>query len=307
MVKPIPSFLVATLARNDLARLNNDLYDLQRQTASGVIAQDLKGYGQEAGRIVSARAAIAQSEGRVAAANRLAARLDIQDAALGKAGDAAAQLKQDIFEALASNDATYLAGRLEVAFGAATQAFNTTHEGVHVFAGERRGGPPVQADTLDELGAAIDTGALFSESTRTTAIDIGVGAPIAVAEKASDFATHLYNVFRDLHAFTSDPAVGAPLTDAQRATLTAIVGTLDVAYGKVVDAQGRNGDTQARLEGAVTRLTAQADLLTKHLGKVSEADLAEVAMRLSATKTQYEAAASVFAQIRDLSLVNFLD
>jgi len=306
-MKPIPSFLVSTLARTDLARISGELYDLQRQTASGARASDLKGYGAGASRIVSARTAIAQSAARVDAATRLTARFEIQDAALGKAASAAAQLKQDIFTALSSDNGAFLAGQLDNAFQLATDALNTQYEGVTLFAGERRAGAVINASSLSGLSGVINSDALYDESVRTPTLDIGVGAPIVVAEKASTFSRKLYDVFYDLRNITAGEALGQPLTENQRARLIGIVQNVDRAHRDVLDAQGRNGDTQARVERAVERLTAESDLLSKHLGETADADLAEVAMKLAAAQTQYQAAAKVFSQIKDLSLINFLD
>lgn len=307
MVKPVPTFLTAMLARTDLARINTTLYDLQRQTASGNLAADLKGYGAESGRIITARAAMAQAQARVDAANRLAARLDIQDTALGRVADAAATLKQSMMDALASDNGTYIAEQVKLAFNQITDAMNTTYEGVPLFAGDRRGDAAIQIDDIGELAGALTQSTLFAESVRTSSVDFGAGSPIEVAEKASTISRSLYSVLREVNSFLNASAVGAPMTADQRATLTGLVSNLDGAHKTVVDAQGRNGDRQAQLERTATRLSNHADLLNKHLGEVAESDLAEVAMRLSAAQTQYQAAASVFAQIKDLSLVNFLD
>lgn len=306
-MKPIPSFLVSTLARTDLARISGELYDLQRQTASGARASDLKGYGAGASRVVSARTAIANSAARVEAAKQLTARFEIQDAALGKAASAAAQLKQDIMTALASDNGAFLGGQLDNAFQLATDALNTQYEGVTLFAGERRAGNVITADSLNALSGVINSDALYDESVRSPALDIGVGAPIVVAEKASTFSRNLYDAFYDLRNMTAGETLGQPLSEDQRGRLIAMVQDIDAAHKDILDAQGRNGDTQSRVERAVERLTAESDLLSKHLGESADADLAEVAMKLAAAQTQYQAAAKVFAQIKDMSLVNFLE
>lgn len=306
-MKPIPSFLITTLARSDLSRMSNELYDLQRQTASNNKADDLKGYGNESGRIISARTAIAQSTARVDAANRLVTRFEIQDAALGRAASAAAQLKQDIFTALSSDNGTFLADQLASAFNQVTQALNTTYEGVSLFSGERRDAAAVQVSEIGDLLGALATASLFEESTRPQTVDLGVGAPVVVAEKASTIARSVYGVFKDLFNLTQGGGLGNPITADQRTALLAISSGIDGAHQDIVDAQGRNGDAQSRVERDIVRLSTNADLLTKHLGKVAEVDLAEVAMKLSATQTQYQAIAKVFSQVKDLSLINFLD
>ncbi len=306
-MKPIPSFLITTLARSDLSRMSNELYDLQRQTASNNKADDLKGYGNEAGRIINARAAIAQSTARVDAANRLVSRFEIQDAALGRAASAAAQLKQDIFTALASDNGAFLADQLATAFHGVTQALNTTYEGISLFSGERRDAAPVQVSEVSDLPGALATASLFEESTRPQTVDLGVGAPVVVAEKVSTIARSVYTALRNLYDLTQGGTLGNPITADQRTALLAVSASMDGAHQDIVDAQGRNGDAQSRVERDVVRLTVNADLLTKHLGKVAEVDLAGVAMKLSAAQTQYQATAKVFSQVKDLSLVNFLD
>lgn len=306
-MKPIPSFLISTLARNDLARISGELYDLQRQTASGAKASDLKGYGAGASRLVSARTAIAQADARVEAANRLVARLEIQDAALGQAASAAAQLKQEIMTALAADDGRYLAANLANAYEQATDALNTKYNGVSLFGGERIGGNAVTASEIADLPGVVNSDALYDESERLPTLDLGVGAPVVVAEKASSFSRKLYDAFYQLHNITRSQTLTNPMTADQRSQLLGIVQDLDLAHRDIVDAQGRNGDTQSRVERASERLTAQADLLTKHVGETADADLAEVAMKLAAAQTQYQAAAKVFAQIKDMSLINFLD
>ena len=164
----------------------------------------------------------------------------------------------------------------------------------------------MQVAEVGDLPAAQATGTLFEESTRPQTVDLGVGTPVPVAEKASTIARGIYTVFRNLFDLTHATALGNPITADQRTELLAISEGIDGAHKDIVDAQGRNGDAQSRVERDVVRLTAHADLLTKHLGKIAEVDLAEVAMKLSATQTQYQAIAKVFAQIKDMSLVNFL-
>lgn len=305
-MKPIPSFLSATLARYDLQRLSGDLFDLQRQTASGYKAADLKGYGNESGRIISARTAIAQSSARVDAANRLLTRFDIQETAFNKLSSAAKDLKQNIFTALSTNDGSFLASQLQSAFEMSTDALNQSYEGAPLFAGERRDVQPVNARTLDEAAANLSVGTLFNEGVRDQTADVGIGATITVAPRASTIGAGLYGVFSDLNAITRNNGLGTPLTTTQRDQLTQIAGRLDTALTAVLTAQGRSGNAQAQLEKGIERLETRSNLLSKHLGSMADANLAEVSMRLSAVQTQYEATARVFSQIKDLSLVNFL-
>lgn len=306
-MKITPTFLITTLARSDLTRITGELYSLQRQTASGFLADDLKGYADNAGRLISARSVIAQIDARKASAQRLQTRLDVQDVALDKAAAAMAQLKTDVMTAISSDNAQFLAQQVQTAFSQVLGALNQTHEGVALFAGERRGAAAVSVSTLGDLQTAITDAQVFNESVRDYSVDLGMGAPFVVAEKASVISRDAFDALRSLYNEVMAGTNGAPINALQRTSLSGIVSQIEAGRASIVAAQGRNGDANARLGREIERLTAQATLVTNHMDQVAGSDLAEVAMKMSATQTQYQAIASVFNDIRKLTLVNFLN
>ena len=192
------------------------------------------------------------------------------------------------------------------AFQQATGALNTTYEGTSLFSGERRDVTAVRVKYVADVRDQLTAGTLFDESTRKQTLDLGAGAPVVVAEKASEIGGKLYGVFADLHDLVRGGALGNPLSAGDRARLLELTTSIDAAHQQIVDAQGRNGDTLARVQTDITRMSNHVDLLTKHLGVIAGADLAEVAVKLAAAQTQYQATASVFSKIKDMSLVNFL-
>jgi flagellar hook-associated protein 3 FlgL len=306
-MKVTPTFLIASLARSDVSRITSQLYDLQRQTGSGFLADDLRGYGDNAGRIISARSVVEQTEARKAAAQRLQTRLDVQDAALDKAASTANQLKLEVTEAITSDNGTFLAERLRTAFGQMLGAMNQTYEGVALFSGERRGTAAIRVAAIEDLPAALTDAQVFNESTREQTVDLGFGASFRVAEKASAISGEMFDSMRELYGLLQGGGFGNPLTATERGQLTDIAEGLEVARASIVEAQGRNGDANARLGREVERLTGLSSMVENHMDQIAGADLAEVSMRIAATNTQYQAIAKVFSDIRNLTLVNFLD
>jgi len=306
-MKVTPSFLITTLARTDITRITGELYDLQRQTASGYLSDDLKGYAFDAGRLISARSVIDQTEARKVAAQRLQARVDIQDLALDKAAAAMAQLKTDVMTAISSDNAQFLSQQVQTAFNQVIGALNQSYEGQPLFAGERRGVSAIQVASLVDLPAAVTDAQVFNESVRDYSVELGMGAPFVVAEKASTISRDAFDALRALYNEVMAGTTGSPINAAQRTSLSGIVSQIEAGRASIVAAQGRNGDANARLGREIERLTAQTTLVTNHLDQVAGSDLAEVAMKMSTTQTQYQAIASVFNDIRNLTLVNFLD
>ena len=86
---------------------------------------------------------------------------------------------------LAGNDGRGIATDLELNFNSIVAALNRTWNGQPLFAGERQSGLPVQIDTLQQLVDAAGPSEIFDEASRQQTVDLGTGAPIALAKRAS--------------------------------------------------------------------------------------------------------------------------
>lgn len=294
-------------AAADLKRSQAELADLQRQVGSERKANDLKGYGVEASRILSAQDMIAKTNARQQAAVSLSGRLNATDVALGGAADAAEALRLSVLDAVGQDNGQSLATSLQAAFDAAKQAFNTTFEGEAIFGGERIGAAPINVASLAALAAAPSTASIFDEAARAKTIDLGDGA-FAVSPKASDASTGLFDTLRQLKQLI-DSAGGtlpSPLTAGQKTALQGFAASLGGARQTLLLAQGQNGTLQKTIEAKASALSTQSDALTKVVGDAANADLAEVATRITATQVQYQAIAQTFASLSKLSLLDYL-
>jgi flagellar hook-associated protein 3 FlgL len=296
-----------TQAATDLKRAQSQLADLQRQVGSERKANDLKGYGIESARILNVQDMITKTDARQKAAQSLAGRLNATDVALGGAADATEALRLAILDAIGQDNGQSLATNVQAAFDAAKQAFNTTFEGEAVFAGERIGAAPINIASLTALAAAPSTASIFDEASRAKTVDLGDGA-FAVSPKASAVSTGLFDTLRQLKQLI-DAAGGSlpsPLTSGQKTALQGFAATIGTARQTLLLAQGQNGALQEAMETKATALSAQSDALAKIAGDAANADLAEVATRITATQVQYEAIAQTFASLSKLSLLDYL-
>lgn len=303
----IPTFLAAQRFQTSFSRLSLQLFDLQRQTGSGAKADDLKGLGGNAASVVNARALIADDTSRQDAASRLSARLTMQDISFNQANDGVKQLRDAISSAMVSGQPNDLMDRLENAFAQTVGAMNASHEGQYLFAGERRDTAPVAVSALSDLENATDIDSIFRVSARDEKIDLGGGMSYQTSERASTISAGLFATYRDLYAVVKTLGSGAALTEAQRDRLASLDQSLAAGQGVLLQAQGANGANQNRLNADVDRLKANTTAIQGRLADISDADLAQVASQLTALQTQYQAAASVYNQMRSLTLVNFLN
>jgi|CXWL01.1.fsa_nt_gi flagellin-like hook-associated protein FlgL len=297
-----------TRAQGDVRRITSELGGLQAQIASGAKANTLQGFGGASSRILSASSMRAATDSRASVVNQLEARFGVQSAALGQVSDATQSLALTIREAISANDGRGVSTELELAFNAIVGALNETWNGQPMFGGERQDGSPVKITSLDELAVTTQPEDMFDEASRHQIIDLGEGAPIKLAAKASELSTDLFNTLRQLKHMLDGAGgtLGSPMTGSYTDVLMNIAADLDGHAKDFVTEEGRTGQLQERFAQERGRLTARSDLLSKEIGDQTDADLAEVSIRLNTLLAQYEAAAKTFAELSQLSLLKYI-
>ena len=292
----------------DLARMGQQLADIQNQIGSGARAADLKGFSGQAGALLSTQSLKAAADAKSSVIDQLQARFDVQGAALQQVADGARALALSIRTAISANDGRGIATDLELNFNSIVAALNQTWSGQPLFAGERQSGLPVQIDTLQQLVAAAGPSDIFNEASRQQTIDLGAGAPIVLAKRASDMSQGLFDSLKSLQVMLNSSAggLGQPISAANQDTLNAIAAQLDAQASSFNSESGRAGQIQAQLETQSTQLQARADLLTKEIGDQRDADPAALSVQLNLLMTQYQASAKIFADLSKLTLLNYL-
>lgn len=295
-------------SQTDMRRITSELGNLQGQIASTVKANTLQGFGGASSRILSASSMRASTDSRASVLNQLEARFGVQGAALGQVSDASQALALAIREAISANDGRGVSTELELAFNSIVSALNESWNGQPMFAGERQSGAPVKIQSLDELANTTQPDDIFDEAERHQIIDTGQGAPIKLAAKASELSGGLFDTLRQIKLMldSSGGQLGSPLSGADTTTLQNMALALDNHAKDFVTEEGRTGQLQKRFEDDGARLQARSDLLTKEIGDQTDADLAEVSIRLNTLLTQYEAAAKTFSELSQLSLLKYL-
>lgn len=296
-----------TQMRLDIERMTREMSNLQAQVASGQRAQDLQGFASASNQIVNAQSLLALSEARAFAATQLSARFGVQADALANAARAGVNLATAIKSALASDDGRTLDIDMSVAFSSVVSSLNETWNGQPLFAGERVGARPVPLGSIEDL-VVLPSGQWFDESERHQVIDLGAGAPVPLADKASEVGAGLLTALRDLKVVID--AAGGRLTDditpTQKTQLEQIADALIAAANVVTASEGRTGQLAKRIDDERTRLTARANLLSRELAQETSADIPRISIELSTLEAQYQATAKIFSDLSKLTLLNFL-
>jgi flagellar hook-associated protein 3 FlgL len=298
----------STQAQSDIARMTQQLSDLQRQVASGAKADDLRGFGAGAAQLLNAQTLKATADSRTSVISELQARFGVQQTALGQVADMATMLSQSINQALSSNDGRGVDTDLEIGFANITSALNETWNGQPLFAGERQGQGPIKLTSLNDLVAATGPQDIYQEAARSQTIDLGAGTPITLAPKASDISQGLFDALKQLKQLLDNNGgqLGQPIDPAVQTQLQAIASQFDKQANVFTNEEGRSGQLQTRFASEATRLQERSDLLTTEIGNQKDADIAQVSVQLNLLTTQYQAAAKTFSDLSKLTLLDYL-
>lgn len=84
------------------------------------------------------------------------------------------------------------------------------------------------------------------------------------------------------------------------------LGQIDAALPQVRSINAENGRKQAQAETLAVRGEERSDLLTTLISDAEDADYGEIAMQLTQQQTVLKASYSVFTQLSELSLTQYL-
>jgi flagellar hook-associated protein 3 FlgL len=288
----------------DLMRAQREAFDAREQLSTGRKAPDLKGYGNSAEAIISARSAQVRVDNYVSANTRLGNRLEVQDLAYRELSDSVSELR----ETLTTSDGTFLMNKVQESFDRAVIALNTRFNGSHVFAGVRTDAQPMTVSTIGQLQALADPMDAFNNASRRQSTQIDDNLAVDVNATASEVAGDLMGVFRRLADFNDGPdgPFNGPMTAAQQAFIQTEIANVIAAFERVNEAMGENGARQARVEASIRGHEARADYLTRMLADLEDADMAQAATRLTQAQTAVEVSAATFSILNQASLLPFL-
>lgn len=284
-----------------------EIAKLSRQASSQKIAQDLQGFGAEAGRLVSTKALEDRFERRAETLKSLEARAEVEAAALDSLGGAVQQVRDAIGNAIANQNAAGLREALELALATAFNAANTTYAGEAVFGGIRGYGEPTVPRTLDQLASEPDSDLAFIDTGMARQVKLEDDRAMQLSQTADAVFRPFLDFLRQVRVWenTNAPLQGS-LNAATTNWLRSQVPGIDAVQRGVFDSQSANGTVARQIETARLANEARRDAFAKAVAGQENVDLAEVAAKLSAAQLQYQASASIFGQLKDLNLLQFI-
>lgn len=305
---------VSTAGNYQSALLNlmasqNQLADGQNRLSTQKVATDMEGFGRGAESLTALKASQSRLQGFIDTGTVVADRLESQDLALNQVGDAVGGARATIAGALATENINTLMLELQGQFQSVQNGLNTQHQGNYLFAGSDTTKAPVSVSTMAELAAAPSVASTFTNDNLPQTSRLGEATTVRTGYLASDVGTTIFQIFKDIQAYSDDPTTG-PLTgkpnDAQKAFLTAQISRLDAASASTIDVIARNGSLAKQVETTNASHVAQESQLDEMVHTKTDADLAKAVTDIQLAQLAVQASAQVITQLKDVSLLNYL-
>jgi flagellar hook-associated protein 3 FlgL len=285
-----------------IERSQEKLSATQLQLATGTKAQDYADLGTEAVRTLSARSLLARQEAHGTVAKRLGTTLSIQDANISSIESTADSLRVDMMKAIGTGESPGLQEAIEAAFQQVRSALNANEGGIPLFAGSQTGELPFKPKSLAELAIMPATGDFSNDQVRAKA-RVAEGLNVEFGVLASDLGAKMMEAFRTL---AQAGPFGEKVTPDQATALADAMKQIESGITQVRSINAENGRKHAQIETLESRAEQRTILLKDMIAKNEDADLAQVASDLTQRRTVLEASYSVYAQMSNLSLLQFL-
>lgn len=279
----------------------------QQQASSQMVASDLKGYGNDAKRLINAKAITEKLEKRNDDLKSMQSRAEVEAAAFTQYTDVVDNLRQGIMIAVANRNAAGLRTTMENALASTIDAANTEFAGQSIFGGVRAYDKPLISATLDTLAAQPNTDPNWVDTGANRTLTLEDGRVIELSQSAQEVFKPFVDFIRSLRVWenTNTPLTGT-LNDTQVAFLQSQIPVVKTLQDSALEAEGRAGITNKQLSNTIAANEEKLVSYNTVVGNIENVDLAEVSARLSAAQTQYQASASIFSQLKNMNLLQYL-
>lgn len=286
--------------------IQSRMADTQAQISSGKVGTQYSDVKDQAGVLSAAKSKQADIASFTAAAKDVSNRLDLYDAQLQGLSDITAQLRDAIGDALSMNSGTGFMEKVRALYDEAVNVLNTQVGGKYIYGGSRTDVAPVNAKTLDDLVAAPTVDDVFENTTLKQSDRLDENETIQTGVVASEVATDLFQMFKDIGAAHAGTPFGTTLDQTQFQFLS----SQNVAAPSIQDGidviAAQNGARAKQATNALERHQAMADYFTKFISDIEDADLPTAIAKLNADQVAAAASGRMIASLNQLSLLNFL-
>lgn len=279
----------------------------QAQASSQKVAQDLKGYGSNSKQLINAKSLEQMLDKRTEDLKTIQARAEIEATAMDSFTQTIGNLRSSIGNAVANQSGAGFGAALEAALANAITAANIDFAGQSIFGGTRAYEAPFVDADLNTLAALPNTDANWLDTGANRIVNLEAGHDIELSKSAEEIFRPFIDFIRNIRVWeNANTPLNGRLDATQMAFLKTQIPLVANIQTNALDAEAASGIVNKQISDVIERNEEKLSKLGAIVGDIENVDLAEVASRLSAAQTQYQASASIFGQLKDLNLLQYL-
>jgi len=286
-----------------ISRAQEKLAISQTQLTTTKKASDFAALGTETVRNLSAHSLLARQEAQSTVSKRVGTTLSLYQGQIEGMQDSIEDLKQQITTTVGTGQSSGLQEAINAAFSQFRSSLNASEGGTPLFGGSQINQPPFVPSTLADAATTTADDAFKDDGVQSTA-RVADGVDVTYGISASALGKRMYEAFRTLAQAGN---IGDQPTAAQMDALKLVVSQFDTGLGDLRAVNAENGRKQNQVETLSKRGDERSLLLNGVIETNEDADLGQVAVDIAQQQTVLKASYSVFSQLSELSLVNFMN
>ena len=291
-----------------IARAQEKMAGLQLQLATGKKASTYRDLGADTTKVLTARTALDRTQAFQGASKQLTNTLNLYDIKFGQLNTLGDNLKSELAKKSDGSSAS-LQTAVEQAFTEFRSILLSDDAGFSMFSPPKGAGEAFKLTTLTD--AALLAGETndqaddraFGTSTGKNSALVAEGVPMAYGADARTTGSQMLAVFRSI---ANQLPLSSPLTSAQSSAIDAAVSQINQAQLGINALTSENGANVKRLVDIDDLANRRTETLNQIVSSYEDANIPEVASKISQQKSLLESSYALFSQLSGLSLVNYL-
>lgn len=291
-----------------ISRAQEKMANLQMQLATGKKASTYRDLGVDTTKTLTARTALDRTQAYQGASKQLTNTLNLYDIKFGQLNTLSDNLKAALAQKSDGVSAS-LQTAVEQAFVEFGSILLSDDAGFPMFSPPKGEGEAFKLTSLADaallVGETNDQAddRAFGTSTGKNSTLVAEGVSMAYGADARTAGAPLLAAFRTL---AGQWPLSSPLTSAQSTAIDTAVGQINQAQLGINALTSENGANLKRLEDIDDLANRRTETLNQIVSSYEDANMAEVASKISQQKSLLESSYALFSQLSGLSLVNYL-
>jgi flagellar hook-associated protein 3 FlgL len=291
-----------------ISRAQEKMGTLQLQLATGKKASTYRDLGADTTKVLTARTALDRTQAFQGASKQLTNTLNLYDIKFGQLNTLSDNLKAELSQKSDGSSAS-LVSAVEQAFAEFRGILNSDDAGFAMFAAPKGEGEAFKLTTLTDAALLVgetDSQAddrAFGTSTGKNSTLVAEGVSMAYGADARTTGSQMLAAFRTL---ANEWPLSSPLTSAQSSAIDTAITQINQAQLGINGLTAENGANLKRLEDIDDLANRRTETLNQIVSSYEDANIPEVASKISQQKSLLESSYALFSQLSGLSLVNYL-